>query len=152
MKRVTLLREAFSARGTKGKLILPGDSDDLVSLERPWAHNLPNVSCVPAGLYVLVHEWSPKYKRPMWYLSGGTVCVKKPKPDGVERWGCMFHGANWQWQIHGCIAPGIRWARDRVSPDHGASHSATASQKALAMLEASLEGEAHAELNIRWAP
>lgn len=69
-----------------------------VSLERGWMNNYPNISCYPIGEYVLVYEWSSRFKRMLWEIYG------------IEgRSECKFHSANHWWQLNGCNALGLRF-------------------------------------------
>lgn len=64
-------------------------------IERGDRNNKRMVSNVPAGLYKLVYEWSPRFKRKLWELKG--------VPGRSE---CKIHPANMWNQLNGCIAPG----------------------------------------------
>ncbi len=68
-----------------------------VSLERGWQNNKRNVSCVPAGQYPLVLEYSPRFERELWEL--------KEVPNRSE---AKFHAANYWEQLNGCIALGVK--------------------------------------------
>jgi len=64
-------------------------------LERGFRDNKRNVSNVPAGIYRLVYEYSPRFKRYLWEL--------KDVPGRSE---CKVHSANYWFQLNGCISPG----------------------------------------------
>ncbi len=64
-------------------------------LERGWRDNQKNISCVPAGTYDLVKEYSGKFKCELWEAKG--------IPDRSE---CKFHSANYWDQLNGCFSPG----------------------------------------------
>lgn len=66
-----------------------------LSLERGWRNNLPNISCVPLGVYPVFLEWSPRFQKNLWEL--------KDVPNRDE---CKFHSANYWFQLNGCIALG----------------------------------------------
>ncbi len=70
-----------------------------VSLERGWRDNKRNESCVPAGEYPLVLEYSPRFKKQLWEL--------KNVPNRSET---KFHSANYWKQLNGCIALGLKYA------------------------------------------
>ncbi len=59
-----------------------------VSLERGWRNNESNVSCVPAGEYPLILEYSPRFKKELWEL--------KNVPNRSE---AKFHSANYWNQL-----------------------------------------------------
>ena len=63
------------------------------TIERPWLHNKPNVSCIPAGTYTIEPVDSPKF--------GLTYEVK----DVIGRTHILFHKANRPSELQGCIAP-----------------------------------------------
>ena len=68
-----------------------------ITLERGWRNNEQGVSCIPAGVYKVVLEWSPKFQMDLWEIKG------------VEnRSECKFHVSNYWHQLNGCIAPGRR--------------------------------------------
>lgn len=65
------------------------------TLERGWKDNQNNISCVPAGKYPLLFEWSPRFAMYLWELYR--------VPGRSE---CKIHAANYWHQLNGCIAPG----------------------------------------------
>lgn len=68
-----------------------------LSLERGWLNNQSNISCVPKGHYLVMLEYSQKFKKELWEL--------KNVPNRSE---CKFHSANYWYQLNGCIALGSR--------------------------------------------
>ena len=89
--------------GTLSNLMSEDGEIACFTLERAWLDNRPSISCVPAGEYELIPHIGPKYQD-TWALRGRTVSVV-PDPD-YERWGILFHAANYHYQLAGCIAPG----------------------------------------------
>lgn len=88
------------------------------SCEPPWLewgdkgathfpYGVPYKSCVPVGEYRLVWRESEKYG-PSWFLVGEGVHVGRS--DDVGRFACLFHSANWPWQLQGCVSLGLRQA------------------------------------------
>ena len=71
--------------------------------ELPDHDNAPNKSCVPVGLYKVVWNWSPAFKREMFIL------VAVPRRSGIR-----IHPANlmgdralgFKSHLYGCIALG----------------------------------------------
>lgn len=66
MKRVILVRDLYDKAYTLGTLMVyDGPLRVFTSrcLERPWTDNKPKVSCVPAGTFPIVLEFSPAFKR-----------------------------------------------------------------------------------------
>ena len=77
---------------TTGNLYL--QSDEIChTVELPWNHNKPNISCIPAGTYNIEPVDSPKF--------GRTYEVK----DVIGRTHILFHAANVPSELKGCIAP-----------------------------------------------
>jgi hypothetical protein len=68
-----------------------------VCIERGDRNNERNVSNVPPGVYPLVYEYSPRFKRKLYEL--------KDVPNRSE---CKVHASNYWHQLNGCIAPGDR--------------------------------------------
>lgn len=67
------------------------------SIEREWADNEVNVSCIPQGSYHLKLEFSQRFKQNLWEVKGV-----------INRSECKFHAANYARQLNGCIALGER--------------------------------------------
>lgn len=94
MKTLTLERRGMLGGATIGHLC-----HDLrflaYSMERPWLNNEKNVSCIPAGMYDCVLEYSPKFDAQLYEL--------KDVPGRTE---IKIHAANWPHELQGCIALG----------------------------------------------
>lgn len=79
------------------------------TIERPWADNEPNVSCIPDGHYQFNEHTRPDGRRA--YIITDGCCVATPDeldPDrGLTRWGILMHPANRPDELEGCIAPGL---------------------------------------------
>lgn len=99
MITVQLLRYVARGDGVFGQLIAP--KFHCFTVERPWLQNAPNISCVPAGIYPLVLEYSDKFARPLWEL--------KEVPGRNE---AKIHIANRASDLEGCIGPGQAIAQD----------------------------------------
>ena len=86
MISICLQREYQSNHNTVGKIIVldgPIQVFEAYTLERPWVDNERMVSCVPAGMYEMRYEYSPKFNRNLWEL--------KDVPNRSE---IKFHAAN----------------------------------------------------------
>lgn len=125
----------------------------LHSMERPWIPSRefpagkPSESCVPVGEYNLVKAFSPKYETGMYYLvneENGVFLRKEDRTEDWQRWGCMFHPANWVYQINGCIAAGERIGMIGSKYGVGASKSATR------QLTSHIDKLDRPKLRIRW--
>jgi len=88
-----LVRVGQSGRGTFGVLRF-GAVPFVLTLERPWADNQQNISCIPPGRYRCERVRSPKF--------GWTFEVKHV-PDRTH---VLFHSGNTTEDTHGCILVG----------------------------------------------
>ena len=89
---LAIVRHSYSPLGTFGTLSL--DDSTFVSIERPWLHNLPNVSCIPEGRYTC---------KPRFYYRGGYDAVEVTAVPGRSH--ILFHIANCPLtELQGCIA------------------------------------------------
>lgn len=103
------------------------------TLERPWVQNLNKVSCVPAGGYPVVLEYSPHFDRELNEL--------KLVPGRSE---VKIHVANYVRQLEGCIGVGLSVGdidKDGIADMIG-------SVKALDRLTDALDGALQWELQI----
>ena len=97
-KTVYILRDTTGHKQSLGTLLVVDHGRVLFNshlMERGWLDNKRNVSCVIAGVYDLVKEYSPKFKRELWEAKG--------IPGRSE---CKFHSANYWDQLNGCFSPG----------------------------------------------
>ncbi len=79
--------------------VLRADDHVLVTLERPWLNNEPNISCIYPGQYecrYLPRSGSGKYRR-VWHLQ-----------DVPGRSGILIHHGNLVRHTRGCILVGLR--------------------------------------------
>ena len=88
-----MLYRTYHAHGTNGQLLLNGA---LVSytIELPWNHNMPQVSCIPEGRYALQKRYSPKFGVHLQVMSvpGRSDILIHPANDALR-------------ELRGCIAP-----------------------------------------------
>lgn len=104
-----------------------------ITLERGWRENKVGISCIPAGRYKVVLEYSPRFDMDLWEIKG--------VPNRSE---CKFHASNYWYQLNGCIAPGRR-------PTHLNSDEyldVTDSKKTLSDFHRALKGHTEAILEI----
>jgi len=100
--KLILQRLETGDHGTFGRIVLPGERMFYTG-ELPWRENLPNVSCIPAGLYIAKWTWSARFGRRMYEI--GPV---------AGRFGIRIHSANlcgdtskgFRSHLNGCIAFG----------------------------------------------
>jgi len=117
MAILNLKRVAFLKDRTLGKLSVRG-IEEMATLELPWLNNSPQVSCIPAGTYVLEKRNSPKYGDHFW--------VKNvPGRDMI-----LIHSGNTPKDTHGCILVGLNMA----DIDHDGLMDVTSSKAALKLL------------------
>ena len=99
MKIIILQRISGDSKQTSGVISIIDDEGTIwyssVCMERGFRDNQRNISNVPAGIYDLVYEHSPKFKRKLWELKG--------VPNRSE---CKIHASNYWYQLNGCISPG----------------------------------------------
>ncbi len=93
VRKATLTRFETGDEGTFGKVVTD-NGFQVYSLEKPWADNKTDESCIPAGVYECAVVESPKF--------GKVYGLKKVK----DRTDILIHPANWQRQLLGCLAFG----------------------------------------------
>ena len=92
------------------------------SCEREWQDNKRNVSCVPAGFYVLVPHSGPKYQD-TYALIGETVSnVEEPS---IARYTCVVHSAEVGAHLAGCLSAGWTLEPNVTGARLGGSDEAT---------------------------
>lgn len=75
------------------------------TVEKPYRDNQPFISCVPTGEYELIPFSSSKYGDTYaLYSEANRVYVNN---RGRGRYACLFHPANIEDELNGCIAPGL---------------------------------------------
>lgn len=103
MRKVLIVRDIIGRKLSLGFCIVTGQQNNILfssqSLERGWLNNRKNVSCIPAGIYKLKLEWSPRFQKDLWEIY-----------DVPNRRECKFHAANFSRQLNGCIALGQKRA------------------------------------------
>lgn len=108
-----LKRFAYTPTETQGKL-LGVDGVEFWTIERPWVKGpYPGgasfESCVPDGIYQLVHHARPD-GTPTVALVNEELGVWYQKDDRPEDWGrylVLIHSGNYVDDVVGCIAPGL---------------------------------------------
>lgn len=98
----TLYRHHECGAGTFG--VLTSDEFACFTLELSWNDNRRNASCIPLGAYPVRWEHSPSFQRNTYRLG-----------DVEGRSGVLIHPANTSDELRGCIAPGLRVTKNRVS-------------------------------------
>ena len=98
---VQLTRQAYFPWGTFGELNIGGRR--LATCEPPWLDNTPSTSCIPEGVYEVIKHRSPRFGD-CFAVVGERVGLTQ---GSAERWGILFHIANFPDELQGCIAPGL---------------------------------------------
>jgi len=95
---VVITRGKDNGVQTIGKLVAKrnGATFTCDTLELPWKNNLPNVSCIPKGLYDVKYTLSLRFKKFMYEIT------KVPNRSGIRK-----HAGNYYTQIQGCILLGV---------------------------------------------
>ena len=91
---IVLERFCWTPDATFGRLYIAG-GESLVTVERPWLGNLPNVSCIPEGRYLVTPG---NFKG----LYPDLEVQDVPGRTAIE-----IHIANRSSELRGCIAPGL---------------------------------------------
>ena len=88
-----LKRIEHTDKCTRGVLLIDGEIF-CVTLENPWKDNIPNISCIPTGLYQVERRLSPKW--------GDSFTVQ----DVNDRTHIVIHRGNVEANTKGCILLG----------------------------------------------
>lgn len=98
---ITIVRYAYTDQGTFGKLTY--NDFTCYTVERPWANNEADKSCIPEGDYTIQKYNSPKFGD-VFAVTGGTVTLF---PDNKHaRSAILIHPANVKSDLEGCIGLG----------------------------------------------
>jgi hypothetical protein len=128
-----LVRVGQSVLGTFG-VLRHGMVPFVLTLERPWQDNAPEISCIPAGRYVCHRVKSPKF--------GITFEVMQvPGRSNI-----LLHSGNTLEDTHGCILIGEEFGGTWAAPD------LRSSQRGLQELFRYLDGIPAFDLNVIDAP
>jgi hypothetical protein len=95
MIKMTLKRKRTGDKGTFGKLYIV-DERICYTLELPWKDNQPNISCIPAGEYLVTRHESPHF---------GDVFKVHDVPDRTD---ILIHIGNYLDDTEGCILVGLK--------------------------------------------
>ena len=138
MYEVVILRDLFfDGQASLGSCLVYDNNKKRVfksvSLERGWINNQNSVSCIPEGVYNLVLEYSPRFKKDLWEIKG--------VPGRSE---CKFHTANYWWQLNGCIALG----KHEDNLDQDPVMDIAASGPTMGRFHKALEGQKRAVLKV----
>lgn len=138
MKKVFVIRDFIGRKLSLGLCIIANEKDHSIeftsqSLERGWLNNAKNISCIPAGIYKLKLEWSPRFQQDLWEIY-----------DVPNRRECRFHAANFSRQLNGCIALG----KTRTDLDNDGLIDVTHSRDTMAKFHKAMQNETLATLHV----
>jgi len=138
MKRVFVIRDFIGRKLSLGLCLVRDVSTNNIlftsqSLERGWLNNQKNVSCIPAGVYKLKLEWSPRFEKDLWEIY-----------DVPNRRECKFHAANYSRQLNGCIALGQK----RLDIDQDGLIDVTNSRNTMEKFHKAMGEETEATLHV----
>lgn len=128
---------------------------NIFTLEDRWNDNKPFASCIPAGTYDLVPFDSVKHPE-CWAMVNPELNIYlqprdiPPGKKGMGRFACLVHAGNWETDVEGCIAVGLRRGLTKNPKTNRMEPSVHDSQKAMARLRELLGRESHV-LEIRRA-
>ena len=149
MKDLFLERQPSGLKETQGFLSFPGKM--LATIEQEWREDPDrpggesNNSCVPAGVYRLIHHTRPDGKEVVALINEtlGLYYLEEDLPPEGGRYLILMHIANWSKNVIGCIGPGLGKA------DHANGPMVTSSKAAMKEVMDYIDGD-DAELEIRW--
>lgn len=114
---LTLERFAYTPTETQGRLLLPSGTV-LWSVEQEWtaaedgtAGGEPFESCIPDGRYDLFPYVRGRDESKVFVMVNQKLGVyhhEHEMPEGVGRFLCEIHRANYARQVEGCVAIGLR--------------------------------------------
>lgn len=137
VKKIHIIRDAFFGdQAVLGTCIITDGKKKIFqseSLERGWLNNKKSISCIPVGIYEVVLEYSPRFKKDLWEIKG--------VPNRSE---CKFHAANFWHQLNGCIALG----KERKFIDGDLIKDISESNKTMDLFHNVLEGEKKVTLEV----
>lgn len=108
-KTVRLIREKgweTQTDGVKGRLVFPSGYE-IMTLERPWVDNKPEISCIPADMYEVKYRDSDLTKR----LTSGKHTKTFQIVDVEGRTNIMIHIGNFIKNSLGCVLVGMSHGR-----------------------------------------
>jgi hypothetical protein len=139
---LTLVRSSLGPIASEGTLAV--GALKLFTLEDRWNDNKPFASCIPVGVYDLV-PWD-SMKHPLcWAMVNPELNIyRTPERMPVGgRYSCLIHAGNWETDVEGCIAVGLRRGVTRNPKSQRMEPSVHDSQKAMVQLRSVLGRESH---------
>lgn len=96
MRHLTLTRISDTGQATFGILTDEEHKQLCVTAERPWLGNQHDVSCVPAGVYLVHRRYSPKHKGDVFELDDvphrSNIEIHVGNVPRLDSQGCILVG------------------------------------------------------------
>ena len=131
MKKITLQRVAGNDVCTTGVMVY-NYRPFCVTLEKPWMGNKPDISCIPAGTYMVEKAMSPARGYEVWWVR------EVPDRDSIQ-----IHRGNVAGDTAGCILVG-----EKFEPI-GTAEAIQESGQAWKELDAIMAGDRRFALTVR---
>ena len=104
MQKLELIRFANFSDRTLGLLRYEYGKDAFYTIERPWLYNAPNISCIPAGTYVMRRFYDVHGYRSSKAITEDYVWEICNVPDRTV---ILLHVANYARNVEGCVGLGL---------------------------------------------
>jgi hypothetical protein len=143
MQILHLVRQPPTDDGVFG--LVKTDAFEYYTVEDDWKQNRPRESCIPSGVYQL--------KRTIYYRHGYETFEVTGVPNRSR---ILFHPANTEEDVEGCIGLGLRMGVLAVPDEDTAGHplvekrAVVASREAFRQFMGFLAGADEAQLRISW--
>lgn len=145
MRTGTVVRKPTGDTGTHGVMVI--DDRSWVTLEPPWRNNVPELSCFPAGTYILKLMYSHRFGRNLYHFQN------VPGRKAIE-----LHPMNWAGDIkkgyksdtEGCMGLGHS-AGDVERPDGVLQDGILGSKASVQEFMDYMNGE-DLTLTVEWQP
>ena len=100
---LVLSRDVITEKSAKGRLTVDGEHECYTLEDPPREEKIPGITGIPAGIYKVVLNWSPRFKRIM------PLILNVRGFSGVR-----IHPGNRPEDTEGCILVGDSWTNDRL--------------------------------------
>lgn len=142
---VNIIRDTQSPDGTFGQLTMPG-CVILYTMEDDWLDNLKGKSCIPAGDYALHRTIFHRHNLETFEIA-----------DVPGRSRILFHPANTEEDVEGCIGLGLRIGQMKIHQDEDTGAIDVVKKAVISSRQAfntwmwAMQGADQGVLHIRWA-
>jgi hypothetical protein len=122
---------SIPGKGTFGVIVV--DEIKFYTIEREWLDNQPRISCIPKGMYTLEPHASKRFGN-TWALVNDGLGVYHYHDPRASRFAILFHVANKQKDLQGCIGLGLE-----MGGAWNVTHSRDATNHFLSLLDKEAE-------------